>query len=157
MYNDIYNFSTIDFFAHKLNRLVQLPKYVPFSNFERFWFIIILRTLHVVCRKKFAKYSWKICEKFAKYSWNIREIFAKYSRKIRKKLKFAKYLRKIREKIRKNSQMLIFREIFANFSRIFREYFANFSQIFCEYFANISRIFCDRPREESVSSTKIPI
>ena len=27
-----------------------------------------LRTLHVVCRKKFAKYSRKICEIFVKYS-----------------------------------------------------------------------------------------
>ena len=76
--------------------------------------------------------SQKICEKFAKNS-----------RKIREKLKFAKYLRKIREKIRKNSQMLIFREFFANISQIFRK-----------FFANISRIFCDRPREESVRALK---
>ena len=38
-----------------------------------------LRTLHVVCHEKFAKYSQKICEKFAKYSQNIRKIFAKNS------------------------------------------------------------------------------
>ena len=83
-----------------------------------------------------AKNLQKIHEKFAKNLRNIREIFAKNSRKIHEKLRFAKYLRKIHEKIRKISQMLIFREFFANFLRIFCEYFANFSQIFCKYFAN---------------------
>ena len=90
----------------------------------------LLRTLHVVWRKKFAKYSRKIREKFAKYSRKIRE-------------KFTKNLRKIRKKIEKNQNLLIFHDFFTNFSRIliFCDFFAIFSQIFRKFFAYFSRIF----------------
>ena len=89
-----------------------------------------LRTLHVVWRKKFAKYSRKIREKFAKYSRKIRE-------------KFTKNLRKNRKKIAKNQNLLIFHDFFTNFSRIliFCDFFAIFSQIFRKFFAYFSRIF----------------
>ena len=56
--------------------------------------VILLQTLHVVCREKFAKNSRNIREKFAKYLRNICEIFAKYSWKICKN--FAKNLQKIK-------------------------------------------------------------
>ena len=45
--------------------------------------VILLQTLHVVCREKFAKNSRNIREKFAKYSRNICEIFAKNLQNIR--------------------------------------------------------------------------
>ena len=147
---------------------------------------VTLRTLHVVCHKKLAKYLQKICKKFAKNLRKICEIFAKYSQKIREK--FAKNSRKIniREFFRIFSR--IFRKYFANFnfSRIFREYFANISRIFCKFFANFSqifrkffayfsrifayfsrifrkffanfsRIFCNRPREESVRYENVAV
>ena len=85
--------------------------------------IYYLRTLHMVCREKFAKYSRKICKIFAKYLRNICEESVKNSQKIHEKFKFAKYSQQIREKIRKNSRMLIFCEFFANILQIFREFF----------------------------------
>ena len=100
-----------------------------------------LRTLHVVCREKFAKYLRKICEKFAKYSRKICEKFTKNLRKIRKKIAKNQNLRKFREKIMKNQRILIFRNFFANFSQIFCKLFAYFSRIFGKFFANILRIF----------------
>ena len=66
--------------------------------------VCILRTLHVVCREKFAKYLRKICEKFAKYLRNICKKFAKILQNIRKK--YAKNLRKICEKFAKKLQKI---------------------------------------------------
>ena len=102
----------------------------------------------MVCHKKFTKYSQKICknlrnicEIFAKNSWKIRKKFAKNSQKIREKLTFVNFSGFFHEFFANISQILIFREFFANYSRIFREYFTNFTQI-----------FRNRPREESVYS-----
>ena len=94
----------------------------------------ILRTLHVVCREKFRKYLWKICEKIAK---NLQ--------KICEKLTFANFSGFFHEFFANFAWILIFRKFFANFLQIFHEFFTNFSQIFRKYFTNFnfSRIFRD--------------
>ena len=95
------------------------------------------------------KNSRNIRKKFEKNLRNIRKV--KNSQKIREKLTFVNFSGFFHKFFANISQILIFREFFANISRIFHEYFTNISQIFRKFFANISRIFCDRPREESVS------